>query len=63
MKRLSGIVVFLLSDIVQANSVVVATLSDNPVVVEWGGLENRCILIGIVDSTPALSAKSNVWSK
>ena len=63
MKRLSGIVVFLLNDIVQANSVVVATLSDDPVVVEWGGLENRCILIGTVNSTSALSAKSNVWSK
>ena len=63
MKRLFGIVVFMLSDIVQANSVVVANLFDDPVAVEWGGLENSCTLIGIVDSTPALSVKSNVWSK
>ena len=53
----------MLSDIVQANSVVVANLFDDPVAVEWGGLENSCTLIGIVDSTPALSAKSKVWSK
>ena len=63
MKRLFGIVVFMLSDIVQANSVVVANLFDDPVAVEWGGLENSCTLIGIVDSTSALSAKSKVWSK
>ena len=63
MKRLFGIVVFMLSDIVQANSVVVANLFDDPVAVEWGGLENSCTLIGIVDSTPALSAKLKVWSK
>ena len=41
MKRLFGIVVFMLSDIVQANSVVVANLFDDPVAVEWGGLETR----------------------